>query len=56
MSIVACPTCGTILREIRKELDKRLSGLRDINEKVWFCPKCKIHLFEEDFLYSTEEE
>lgn len=51
-----CPTCAHKLEEVSQEEATRLmGGCKDSDEEIWFCPECREYIFEEDFLYNTEE-
>lgn len=50
-----CPVCNNKLERVTEEEKKRLHGKKYEDEDVFWCPLCKEYVYEEDFLYNTEE-
>jgi hypothetical protein len=58
-----CPTCFSKLKSGREAplemMDPQFGAQNGVprypDELVYWCPKCKMLIFEEDFLFTTQE-
>lgn len=55
MNTSSCPTCGQQLETVTEQEKQAVYGKKYDDEDVFWCPKCKEYILEEDFLYNSEE-